>query len=101
VQIPNFLIYGSNGYTGSLIAREAVMRGMRPLLAGRNADALAPLARELNLEHRVFALQTRRRSKPAFRVCKSFPLRRPSPRFSVEQCVPKVRREGRFCWTLA
>jgi short subunit dehydrogenase-like uncharacterized protein len=52
----NFLIYGANGYTGALIAREAVARGMRPILAGRNPEALAALAHELKVAHRVFAL---------------------------------------------
>lgn len=52
----NFLIYGANGYTGELITQEAQARGLRPILAGRNAPALSALARELNLEHRVFAL---------------------------------------------
>ena len=52
----DFLIYGANGYTGSLIAHEAVRRGYRPILAGRNAVALAGLARKLELEQRVFAL---------------------------------------------
>ena len=52
----DFLIYGANGYTGSLIARAAVARGHRPILAGRNAEALAALARELSLEHRTFPL---------------------------------------------
>jgi len=33
----DFLIYGSSGYTGSLIAREAAARGHRLVLAGRNA----------------------------------------------------------------
>src|SRR3954469_11091929 len=50
------LIYGANGYTGTLIAREALARGLRPLLAGRNAAALATLGNELGLEQRVFAL---------------------------------------------
>jgi short subunit dehydrogenase-like uncharacterized protein len=54
--MPGFMIYGANGYTGALIAREAVSRGHRPLLAGRNAEALTGLAHELGLEHRVFAL---------------------------------------------
>src|SRR6266851_7935252 len=54
--MPGFLIYGANGYTGGLIAREAVARGHRPILAGRNAQALATLAGALRLEHRVFAL---------------------------------------------
>lgn len=52
-----FLIYGANGYTGSLIAREAVLRGHRPIVAGRNAESVAALARELGLEHRHFALE--------------------------------------------
>jgi len=45
----DFLIYGATGYTGSLIAHEAVRRGYRPILAGRNAVALAGLARKLEL----------------------------------------------------
>src|SRR6266478_192854 len=52
----DFLIYGATGYTGSLIAHEAVRRGYRPILAGRNAVALAGLARKLELEQRVFPL---------------------------------------------
>jgi short subunit dehydrogenase-like uncharacterized protein len=54
--MPGFLIYGANGYTGALIARAAVARGQRPLLAGRNAESLAGLAQQLGLEHRVFGL---------------------------------------------
>jgi short subunit dehydrogenase-like uncharacterized protein len=50
------LIYGANGYTGELIARHAAERGLRPVLAGRRAEALAALARELGLEARAFAL---------------------------------------------
>jgi len=42
-----FMIYGAYGYTGELIARQAVRRGHRPLLAGRQAARLAALAREL------------------------------------------------------
>jgi short subunit dehydrogenase-like uncharacterized protein len=51
-----FVIYGANGYTGALTARAAVERGMRPILAGRNAAALAALAGELGLDYRVVAL---------------------------------------------
>src|SRR2546430_1072886 len=51
----NYLIYGANGYTGGLIAREAVGRGHRPVLAGRSA-AVSALAGELGLEHRIFSL---------------------------------------------
>jgi short subunit dehydrogenase-like uncharacterized protein len=49
-----WLIYGANGYTGELIAREAVARGLRPILAGRNAASVSRLAQALGLAHRVF-----------------------------------------------
>jgi saccharopine dehydrogenase (NAD+, L-lysine-forming) len=51
------MIYGANGFTGELIAEEAVRRGERPILAGRRADAIAPLAARLGLESRAFALE--------------------------------------------
>jgi len=54
----SWLLYGANGYTGELIAREAVRRGLRPVLAGRTRAAVDALARELGLESRVFALGT-------------------------------------------
>ncbi len=54
-----FLLYGANGYTGALIAREAVRRGLRPVLAGRNAQTISALANELGLEYRVFPLEDR------------------------------------------
>jgi short subunit dehydrogenase-like uncharacterized protein len=56
--MPSFMIYGATGYTGSLIAREAVRRGMRPVLAGRSAEKLATLADELGLEHRDYSLDS-------------------------------------------
>lgn len=43
----DWLIYGANGYTGALIAEEAVKRGHRPRLSGRNRDAIAALAARL------------------------------------------------------
>lgn len=52
----NWMIYGASGYTGELIAREAVRRGMRPVLAGRSAERVRPLAEELGLPHAAFAL---------------------------------------------
>ena len=52
----NYLIYGANGYTATLIAQEAVARGHCPILAGRNADAVNSLARRLNLDSRIFSL---------------------------------------------
>ncbi len=52
----SWLIYGANGYTGELCAREAVRRGLKPVLAGRRAEAIGKLASELDLPHRAFAL---------------------------------------------
>ncbi len=52
----NFLIYGANGYTGELITRYAVERGMKPILAGRNAIEIEALAKKHHLEYRVFSL---------------------------------------------
>jgi saccharopine dehydrogenase (NAD+, L-lysine-forming) len=51
-----WLLYGATGYTGRLIARRATAMGLRPVLAGRSAAKLVPLAAELGLEHRVFPL---------------------------------------------
>jgi len=54
--MPKLMIYGANGYTGRLIAREAARRGLKPMLAGRNRDEIAALADELGLLRRVFEL---------------------------------------------
>jgi short subunit dehydrogenase-like uncharacterized protein len=54
-----FLLYGANGYTGELVARLAAERGMHPLLAGRDAAKIKPLATELGFEHTSFALDDR------------------------------------------
>ena len=43
----NWMMYGATGYTGRLVAEEAVRRGHRPLLAGRSAAGLMPLAGQL------------------------------------------------------
>ena len=47
------LIYGSTGYTGRLIVAEALARGLRPTLAGRNADAVRTQAQPLGLPWRA------------------------------------------------
>lgn len=51
-----FLLYGANGYTGELIAREAVRRGMKPILAGRSQEKIGRLAAELDCPGAVFDL---------------------------------------------
>lgn len=52
----DFLLYGSYGYTGRLIAERAREMGLTPLLAGRDAGALAAQAAEMGMPHRAFAL---------------------------------------------
>lgn len=49
-----WMIYGANGYTGHLIAAEAVRRGMTPVLAGRTPAAIHSLGTLLGLECRIF-----------------------------------------------
>jgi short subunit dehydrogenase-like uncharacterized protein len=51
-----WMIYGANGYTGALIAREAKRRGSAPILAGRDAAKITELARELSLPSWAFSL---------------------------------------------
>jgi short subunit dehydrogenase-like uncharacterized protein len=53
-----WLIYGANGYTGELVAREAVARGHSPILAGRHREKVGALAAELGLTARVFPLES-------------------------------------------
>lgn len=62
----NWLLYGASGYSGELIAEEAIRRGHRPLLAGRSAAKLKPLAERLSLDYRVFDLQDRPAIQAAF-----------------------------------
>ena len=50
------LIYGANGYTGQLIVDECLRRGLRPVLAGRRAESLVPMAAQHSLEVRVAVL---------------------------------------------
>ncbi|MGA1813970.1 saccharopine dehydrogenase NADP-binding domain-containing protein [Frondihabitans sp. 4ASC-45] len=59
----NFLIYGATGYTGQLITREAVQRGMNPIVAGRDAAKVKLLADELGLEARVFDLSSEEKTR--------------------------------------
>src|SRR4051812_41883732 len=53
-----WMIYGANGFTGKLIAEEAHRRGLKPVLAGRNATVCASLAKRLETESRIFSCNT-------------------------------------------
>lgn len=48
------MIYGAYGYTGELMTKEALKKGIKPILAGRSASKLKSLATEFNLEFRAF-----------------------------------------------
>ncbi len=52
------MLYGANGYTGRRIAEEARRRGLRPVLAGRNARQVMALAARLECSGRVFPLRS-------------------------------------------
>lgn len=60
-----WMLYGAYGFSGTLIAEEAVRRGHRPLLAGRDETRLAALSQRLNLDYRVFDLDHLEQMKQA------------------------------------
>lgn len=51
-----WLLYGAYGYTGKLVIEQALARGHKPVLAGRDARQLQPLAEAHGLEWRACAL---------------------------------------------
>lgn len=51
------MIYGAYGYAGELMVREAVAQRLRPIIAGRDAEKLKPIATELSLECRAFGVR--------------------------------------------
>lgn len=61
------LVYGATGYTGTLVARLATARGLRPILAGRDPAKLARLAAALGLEHRPVGIEVTDRLADALR----------------------------------
>ena len=56
MQSNRFLLYGANGYTGELIARYAAQYGLEPIVAGRDAAKIRPLAERLQLTWQVIDL---------------------------------------------
>ncbi len=53
----DWMVYGANGYTGRLVAAEAARRGQKPVLAGRNKQALDALGAQFGMATRVFGLE--------------------------------------------
>ena len=50
----NFIIYGAYGYTGKLIVAEAVKKGLKPTVAGRNKALVQSLAEQYDLPSACF-----------------------------------------------
>lgn len=53
----SFLLYGATGFVGEFIAKTAVERGLRPVIAGRSRQGITALAAKLKLEYRAFTLE--------------------------------------------
>lgn len=51
-----WMLYGATGYTGKLLIEEAVSRGHKPIIAGRSAAKLQPLAEQYGVEFAAFSL---------------------------------------------
>jgi len=64
------LIYGCNGYTGTLISKLAKEKGLEPVLSGRNASAVGKLAAELKLPYIAFDLADTKAADNALRDVK-------------------------------
>ncbi|MXV62605.1 saccharopine dehydrogenase [Natronorubrum sp. JWXQ-INN-674] len=54
--MPTLLLYGSYGFVGSLIANEAIDRGLDPILAGRDRETLREQVDDLEQPGRRFSL---------------------------------------------
>ena len=61
----NWMIYGANGFSAQLAVEKAVTQGRRPILAGRNAAAIEPLAQAYGLESRILYRFTSKEILPA------------------------------------
>lgn len=47
------MLYGANGFTGKLIIKEALRLGLKPILSGRNREAIIGLAQQYQLPYRL------------------------------------------------
>lgn len=50
----DWIIYGATGYTGRLIVEQAISRGMRPTVAGRNSEKVQAVAEQFGLPWAAF-----------------------------------------------
>src|ERR1035437_2640783 len=63
------LLYGANGYTGKLILAVALREGLRPVLAGRRAEAVEPIAKAHGLKSLCFGLEDPGTAAPPLGAC--------------------------------
>lgn len=52
----SLLVYGAYGYTGKLVVEEALRAGLRPTIAGRDANKIREMSRDLGLPGVAFSL---------------------------------------------
>lgn len=50
------MVYGANGYSAQLIIEELIQRGVKPILAGRNLEAIKDVAKKYSCHYKVFDL---------------------------------------------
>lgn len=50
------MIYGANGYSAQLIIEELLKKGIKPVLSGRNWEAVSSIAQKYSCEFRIFDL---------------------------------------------
>lgn len=58
MQKSGWLLYGATGYTGRLMVKLAVSKGMKPILAGRTEASLKELAESFGLSYLAFSLDS-------------------------------------------
>ncbi len=54
--VKSWMIYGATGYTGQLMVEEAIKKGLKPIVAGRDIKKVTAVADKYNLESCVFDL---------------------------------------------
>ena len=64
------MVYGANGYSGTLIARYAAKYNLQPVLAGRREEAVKLLATKLNLPYQIFDLNDKHKAEAALKEIK-------------------------------
>jgi short subunit dehydrogenase-like uncharacterized protein len=64
------LLYGATGYTGKLIVDALVAKGIKPLIAGRNAAALHDIAKAHGLNFEAFELNNVQKLESVLSKCK-------------------------------